>query len=86
MAEEPNKQSIDDLENLWTALRGTDLVIRRIFVLGGIWSILWIALDGIGLDLLSDLVLGLGTAILVVLGSLGLAFEWDDRRQGEGPE
>jgi hypothetical protein len=45
----------------------------------------WIILNVIGFHLLSDLVLGLGMAGLVLVGSLGMVFEVDERRREAGP-
>jgi hypothetical protein len=85
MSDEQNTTTADDIERIWTALRGTDRTIRRIFISGGAWSMAWIILNVIGFHLLSDLVLGLGMAGLVLVGSLGMVFEVDERRREAGP-
>ncbi len=79
--EQQTNTTADDIERIWTALRGTDRTIRRIFISGGAWSMAWIVLNVIGFHLLSDLVLGLGMAGLVLVGSLGMVFEIDERRR-----
>ena len=83
MSEEQHTSTADDLERIWTALRGTDRTIRRIFISGGAWSMAWILLNVIGLQTLSNLVLGLGMAGLVLVGSLGMAFEADEYRRAK---
>ena len=86
MSEDNDTSTADNLEQLWKALRGTDRTIRRIFISGGAWIMAWMFLNVIGLHVLSDLVLGLGMAGLVLVGSLGLAFEVDDYRRSRGGE